>query len=787
MPSRGMRPRAQGLSVAVAVLMSACGGGGGGDPAPTPTPPPPTQVPESLAVTAPSGAEASAEIQFGNSASSLSGLTFSWDFGDGKTSTEASPKHSFAKGGDYEVVLKVSNAAGASREVRTRLSVNNLANVKGLVCSGASDTGWCWQQPRPTGNARNDLAVLNATTAFNIGENGEIFKTTDAGASWKAIPSGTTANLLQIAFSSDKDVWIVGTFGALLRSSDGGATWALSKMADADGYYTNSGALLALDANTAVWNAYYETRYTLDGGKTWSYAANRPSAISPKGVFWSLSSYNGQLTKSTDFGKSVSTVLNFAEAGYSVNAASFKVIDEKLVMVPAILYRYDSSTYSYSYKPVIRRSEDGGATWTRVEPTGIDAGDTGYYAPQILRASLTDQTVVAVFGGKVYRSGDGGSSWQKGGQPSAGYSASYGETVLLGAKTLVVPTYRGVYRSEDLGQTWVETPIGSTANASFSALRKIDDNTVSIRATDGSGYLSTDQGKTWKQILAVSANQLPSNVGAAFVDGKHGYLLGGQGELSETTDGGLTWKSKLPGLTQGYGDLQFANDKVGWLLLGDGRLSQTVDGGASWGSAVRVGQAGFRRIGVVDDKRAWGSYSYYYSSPTFAVTADAGKSWSDVTAPNGAQSLYLGSEQTMLAYGGNGMVAVSADAGKTWSQRYTGTPMLLNKLAAQEAGSLWIVGDQGVVRRSSDKGQTWSEVNLGTGVNLIDIAWASPKVGWIVGSQGTVYATLDGGKTWVRQATGTQRALTRLVVADPKTAWILGEYGTLLATGNGGF
>ena len=45
--------------------------------------------------------------------------TFSWNFGDGSTSTDQSPAHAYTTGGDYTVTLKVKNSAQEVTHTRT--------------------------------------------------------------------------------------------------------------------------------------------------------------------------------------------------------------------------------------------------------------------------------------------------------------------------------------------------------------------------------------------------------------------------------------------------------------------------------------------------------------------------------------------------------------------------------------------------------------------------------------------------------------------------------------------
>ena len=161
-----------------AALLSACGGGGGGDDAPPP--PPPVQgvaIPDNLAIAAAASTDVTSGTAFTSNAAATTGLSFAWNFGDGTTSTEASPKHDYAKVGDYAVTLKVSNAAGASKEVKWTVSVNNRTHVQGLSCTGAEGAGWCWQAPRPTGTVPAAFFFIDASNGWSVGDNGEILRT----------------------------------------------------------------------------------------------------------------------------------------------------------------------------------------------------------------------------------------------------------------------------------------------------------------------------------------------------------------------------------------------------------------------------------------------------------------------------------------------------------------------------------------------------------------------------------------------------------------------------------
>ncbi len=57
---------------------------------------------------------------------SILAVSYSWDFGDGNTSTEASPTHTYAVAGTYDVTLTTTNDAGVSRSITKPVPVGGV-------------------------------------------------------------------------------------------------------------------------------------------------------------------------------------------------------------------------------------------------------------------------------------------------------------------------------------------------------------------------------------------------------------------------------------------------------------------------------------------------------------------------------------------------------------------------------------------------------------------------------------------------------------------------------------
>ena len=62
------------------------------------------------------------------------------------------------------------------------------------------DAQWFWQYPLPQGNDLSKVKMVSSTTGFVVGEYGTILKTTDGGTTWAIQSSGTTNNLNDIDF-----------------------------------------------------------------------------------------------------------------------------------------------------------------------------------------------------------------------------------------------------------------------------------------------------------------------------------------------------------------------------------------------------------------------------------------------------------------------------------------------------------------------------------------------------------------------------------------------------------
>lgn len=96
--------------------------------------------------------------------------SYTWNFGDGTSSSEANPTHSYAQAGEYTVTLTATDTEGASRTESTIATIlgdttptNQLKNGESKAISGAQDSVLKFTFVVPTGASNLNFALNGGT------------------------------------------------------------------------------------------------------------------------------------------------------------------------------------------------------------------------------------------------------------------------------------------------------------------------------------------------------------------------------------------------------------------------------------------------------------------------------------------------------------------------------------------------------------------------------------------------------------------------------------------------
>jgi photosystem II stability/assembly factor-like uncharacterized protein len=111
-----------------------------------------------------------------------------------------------------------------------------------------------------------DFEFWGKDTGIAIGNNGILLRTVDAGVNWTRMTTGTTYDLRSVYFFNSQEIWVCGNSKTLLKSFDGGATWALSSV----GFYDNDEIIFASDSVGYLVSSFGALLRTENKGYSWT-------------------------------------------------------------------------------------------------------------------------------------------------------------------------------------------------------------------------------------------------------------------------------------------------------------------------------------------------------------------------------------------------------------------------------------------------------------------------------------------------------------------------------------
>jgi photosystem II stability/assembly factor-like uncharacterized protein len=258
----------------------------------------------------------------------------------------------------------------------------------------------------------------------------------------------------------------------------------------------------------------------------------------------------------------------------------------------------------------------------------------------------------------------------------------------------------GVYRSLDGGKSWQNLGLKDSGHISMIRFDPRDENTVYVAAQgplwntggDRGLYKSTDAGATWTAVLSIDGDTgvneflihpaQPDNLlASSYQRRRHQWTLinGGPGSgMHKSSDGGKTWRKITSGLPEGeMGRIGLAASQshpgVVYAIVEAGADEQGVyrseDFGERWvkqSSYMTTSPQYYNEI-VVDPHDP----DRLYALDTFSqVSEDGGKTWTRLSFTNrhvDDHALWIDPEDTdHLFIGGDGGIFESFDRGQLW-------------------------------------------------------------------------------------------------------------------------
>lgn len=307
----------------------------------------------------------------------------------------------------------------------------------------------------------------------------------------------------------------------------------------------------------------------------------------------------------------------------------------------------------------------------------------------------------------------------------------------------------------------------------------------------------------WVQQYSGTMNRLR---GVFFLDSNLGWIVGVNGTILRTTDGGNTWTPQESGTSYDLRGVTFVDLATGWAVGDVGTILHTTDGGVNWTPQDSVGINSLTALSFVDSATGWvvGGKAIFH-------TTDGGATWAlqNPAVPSGLLSMVFHSvaftnQNDGLAVGTGiynyvlrnnvGVLARTTDGGVNWRSELHFVSRHSGYNAITRVGNTAIIVgtffsgaeyNGALIRGSTDGGDTWSESRI-LFVDAYGVSLGDAETGWWVGRRGWIFRTTDQGANWTQQVSPTVNVLWAISSVDANTAWAVGENGIILHTTTGG-
>ena len=281
-----------------------------------------------------------------------------------------------------------------------------------------------------------------------------------------------------------------------------------------------------------------------------------------------------------------------------------------------------------------------------------------------------------------------------------------------------------------------------------------------------------------------------------FINANKGWIVGDNGTIIATTDGGSTWTPSKKITNDTFIQVHFTDEMHGWMLCErdiysrgpnpSSYLRRTTDGGKNW-EKIEFEGAGRERVTKLLFQKD-GRATAFGEGGIFYKLAEDGVTWKKYQTAIHFLLLdgSFGDEKVGAIVGAGGTIMFTDDSGFTWEKATLlgDTSTKFNAVYFAGAKGGWAVGTQGRIFRTNGGARLWRQQQSDTTSNLNDVYFSNQTNGWAVGDDGTILRTRDGGVTWMQVNSKTTHKLEKIAFAGNK-GWAVGFGGTILTYSDG--
>lgn len=592
------------------------------------------------------------------------------------------------------------------------------------IATAQPDQGFSWVHPRPTGDLLWDVAWVGENVFVACGQNGTLYRTSDAGATWSIQQAEMLAPLRSMAYD-DGLLVAGGQNGRAYLSTDQGLTWDPDRipslnMTLREIHIFDRNHIVAVCSNLSAGGVVIITE---DGGVTWDFidpgvlTAFRGLDFLDDRVGWAVGT-GGYLLRTEDAGRSWEPENSHPFGGRELQTVRFRSLDTGIVA--GDLGR-------------VFVTHDGGETWNLSQ---LRSNATFYDAVWV-----DDTTVVVTGEYEQARSSDAGLTWRilylNGRFFGLGFSPS-------GLEGMTVGLDGGMRYTSDGGVSWRNLTTSVPAMDIKDLAVSPTGDMVAVGVKNGV-MLSRDAGASWIRSFAALSTPGEDITGVAYPSAGHVVAISPSGDVIHSSDGGEKWKIVVREVSPYLREISFSDSVHGW-IAGKGLLLRTTDGGLSWTIDDESVQYPLWAVHAV-------SYDVAYAtgdSGRLFRTSDAGANWVEIENDFTVRfSMVRADKEGNITLGWPGGVVHSTDGGLTWEDNRSPDGTNLQHFSFLTPSIGWGGQHNNPVMSTTDAGVTWRELEHGlreTGTSnagMMIVELVAPGIGYVAGSSAFILEYRD--------------------------------------------
>jgi len=539
-------------------------------------------------------------------------------------------------------------------------------------------------------------------------DEGEVFRTDDGGATWKALPGAHGKSIRALAMAaSDHNVLVIGALDGVFRSQDGGKTWV--RMTPENPEVTPNYSIMKnfvsvaidpLDPNVVYAGTRHLAWKTSNGGQTWK--SIHDGMLDDSDVF---SIIVDPKTPSRVYASACSGIYksdNAAELFHRVQGMPHSAIRTRVLkqdpMRPSIVY---AGTTGGLWKTM-----DGGLRWSLVTSPDVIVNDV------LIDPRNAEHVLLATDRGGVLASNDGFAKYQA---SNHGFSHRMVGAVISDRKDpnrLYVgivndKVHGGLFTTDDVGKTWIQVSRG-LGDRDILSLQQADNGVIYAGTNHGIFFL-TSLISGWQPAAMYNGPvpewQKKEEPPAPVKSVTRSTTAAGKNTAARAAKKAAVEVPIPISIAPRVRSIQIT-DKACYAATNEG-LFISVDGGKKWRGTPVEGESDFVAANDYPD----GTLTLATIKHAF-ISHDAGRTWTEITPPKYVTGLY----------------------------NFTMTP----------DGSLWMATREGALR-SIDSGQTWMHVMNGLPSKHVLAVKYDPTLQRLLATAmdaHSIFESADNGKTW---------------------------------------